>query len=429
GWNDVSLHGSDQIMTPNIDIIGHKGIVIQNYYTDTQGTPSRSAMLTGKYPMRMGTQGESIGGAEDRGVPVSEKLLPSYLKDLGYATHLVGKWQLGKSRECFLPTYRGFDTFYGFLGSSIDYYTYNRVEVNMLNNTLIIFVSDNGAAATGMNENFGSNVPLRGTKGTPWEGAVRSTALIWHNRMRSHVWKGLFHVTDWMPTLISAAKGKITDPIDGIDQWHAMINDEEALRTEMIIAVDDLKGWGALRDGEFKIVIGNIEQCCSEYYGEELSKLRNEEPLYEKALLDSETATVFREVLNTTLNINKAFKKRSLCIISKPKNKINNTQLCMPTNELTLRFRNLWLEIQPRRPPSFDIRANPSFHDYIWYPWLDGDEPVPVPLTNTPRYPLQVSTEEFNYYVETKLKIMKESLNDCVKSLTDKFVDGMSRLF
>lgn len=68
--------------------------------------------------------------AEDRGIPVSEKLLPSYLQDLGYATHLVGKWHLGKSREYFLPTYRGFDTFYGFLGSSVDYHTYNHVEVS-----------------------------------------------------------------------------------------------------------------------------------------------------------------------------------------------------------------------------------------------------------------------------------------------------------
>lgn len=204
-------------------------------------------------------------------------------------------------------------------------------ETDMLNNTLIIFVSDNGAAAKGPNQNFGSNLPLRGTKGTPWEGAVRSTAVLWHSKIKSQIWKGLFHVTDWMPTLISAAKGKTTDPIDGIDQWHAMTNDEEPPRTETIIAIDDLNGWGALRDGDFKIVIGKVEQCCSEHYGQELSKLRNDEPLYEKALLDSETAIVFREVLNMTLNINKAFKKRNSCSIRKPKTKINNTHLCVPT--------------------------------------------------------------------------------------------------
>lgn len=50
----MSIHGANQIMTPNIDMIGHQGIVIENYYTDAHGTPSRSAMFTGKYPFRMG---------------------------------------------------------------------------------------------------------------------------------------------------------------------------------------------------------------------------------------------------------------------------------------------------------------------------------------------------------------------------------------
>lgn len=54
GWDDVSFHGSDQIMTPNIDVIAYQGAMLQQYYTDTQGTPTRSALFTGKYPMRLG---------------------------------------------------------------------------------------------------------------------------------------------------------------------------------------------------------------------------------------------------------------------------------------------------------------------------------------------------------------------------------------
>lgn len=66
--------------------------------------------------------------AEDRGIPPSERLLPSYLQELGYSTHMIGKWSLGKSRDHYLPMNRGFRTFFGFLGSSVDYYTYNRIE-------------------------------------------------------------------------------------------------------------------------------------------------------------------------------------------------------------------------------------------------------------------------------------------------------------
>lgn len=201
----------------------------------------------------------------------------------------------------------------------------------MMNNTLIIFVSDNGAAAIGPNQNFGSNLPLRGTKGTPWEGAVRSTAVLWHNDIKPQIWKGLFHVTDWMPTLISAAGGNISDPIDGIDQWHAMTHDEEPPRSEAVIAIDDLNGWGALRDRDFKLVVGNVDQCCSAYYGKDLNKLIFEEPFYEKALLDSETAIVFREVLNINFNISNALGKRNSCSLEKLKTKVNKTQLCIPT--------------------------------------------------------------------------------------------------
>lgn len=75
-----------------------------------------------------GMQGMPLFNSEDRGIPVTERLLPSYLKELGYATHLVGKWHVGMSREEYLPTSRGYDTHYGMRGGFIDYYTYNKVE-------------------------------------------------------------------------------------------------------------------------------------------------------------------------------------------------------------------------------------------------------------------------------------------------------------
>lgn len=74
--------------------------------------------------LRTGMQGYPLSMSEDRGIPVTEILLPEYFKEAGYATHLVGKWHVGASRNEFLPTARGFDSHFGHRGGYLDYYEY-----------------------------------------------------------------------------------------------------------------------------------------------------------------------------------------------------------------------------------------------------------------------------------------------------------------
>ncbi|ODM98543.1 Arylsulfatase B [Orchesella cincta] len=128
GWNDFSFHGSSQIPTPNIDALALNGIVLNSYYVSPLCTPTRGAIVTGKHPIHLGLQHYVIMGASSGGLPLKERLLPQYLKDRGYSTHLVGKWHLGHSAKEFTPTYRGFDTHFGYWLGKQDYYSHISID-------------------------------------------------------------------------------------------------------------------------------------------------------------------------------------------------------------------------------------------------------------------------------------------------------------
>ncbi|KFM61766.1 Arylsulfatase B, partial [Stegodyphus mimosarum] len=128
GWNDVSFHGSPQIKTPNLDALAASGIILNGYYGEYMCTPSRAALMTGKYPMRLGLQHHIIAAGEASALPLHVMTMPEHFRKLGYATHMVGKWHLGYMKRNYTPIYRGFDTFLGYYNGLIDYYDYETFE-------------------------------------------------------------------------------------------------------------------------------------------------------------------------------------------------------------------------------------------------------------------------------------------------------------
>ncbi|XP_050521979.1 arylsulfatase B-like isoform X2 [Daktulosphaira vitifoliae] len=318
---------------------------------------------------------------EPWGLPLTEKLLPEHLKDLGYTCRAVGKWHLGYFKKAYTPTLRGFDSFYGLWNGYQDYYTHmvqatftsfegfdmrrdletdwssmgkystrvftdeavniirdhnntknplflylahiaphsgpytnplqappeevqklnyikdenrrkftamvkvlddsvgNVVDAlkikGMLDDTIIVFLSDNGAPTNGIHRNYGSNWPLKGEKGTPWEGGTRTPAFVWSRFLKNkrRVSNGLMHISDWMPTLYRAAGGDVANlnKIDGInmwDTWQNNINDESWPRNSLLYNIDDVSGYAAVRDSIYKYISGTTFLGFLDYWSE-----------------------------------------------------------------------------------------------------------------------------------------------------------------
>jgi len=125
GWADVGFHGSE-IRTPNLDRLATQGVRFERFYSYPLCSPTRSALMTGRSPMRLGVAYSVIRPWSSYGVPLEEHLMPQSFKAAGYSTAITGKWHLGHARASFMPNARGFDHAYGHVNGAIDYYTHIR---------------------------------------------------------------------------------------------------------------------------------------------------------------------------------------------------------------------------------------------------------------------------------------------------------------
>ena len=127
GYGDIGCYGSADVPTPHIDALARGGTrFTDGYVSCAVCSPSRAALLTGRYQHRFGHEFNS--GSVEReaeigfGLPKGEKIAPEYLKAAGYRSMAVGKWHLGV-RAGFHPMERGFDEFFGFLTGGNDFLT------------------------------------------------------------------------------------------------------------------------------------------------------------------------------------------------------------------------------------------------------------------------------------------------------------------
>jgi len=374
GWADVGYHGS-QIMTPNIDRLARTGVPLEQHYVQPMCTPTRTALLTGRYPSRYGDH--AIKPCNTQVLPYGTTTLASALNSIGYDTGLSGKWHLG-SRPEWGPTKFGFNRSYGCLAGGVGQYnhlykkgpysrTWHRnekyvdeqghstdliareavrwiedvaepffiyvaftavhvpVEVppkwldrykgktfyddpekaesfkryaaytthmdhaigQMLDaleqtgrrsDTLIVFVSDNGATHAWKPSGkypgtykpcpvLGSNLPYRGRKGRLYEGGIRVPAVAnWPGKLAPRTVDSPVHIVDWMPTFARLAGYYPSQNLkwDGRDIWPLLSGgiSKPQPRTLYFKFTD---GRYALRSGDFKLIIDQNRQTTELY--------------------------------------------------------------------------------------------------------------------------------------------------------------------
>jgi hypothetical protein len=125
GYADCGFNGGKDILTPNIDKLAKEGAILKNHYVQPVCSPTRSALMTGRYPTQTGIYTIITPGAA-WGLPLNERTLANALQEAGYSTAITGKWHLGEFKKAYQPNARGFDIQYGHFFGSIDYYTHSR---------------------------------------------------------------------------------------------------------------------------------------------------------------------------------------------------------------------------------------------------------------------------------------------------------------
>eukprot|EP00903_Cladosiphon_okamuranus_P014415 g13381.t1 len=177
GFGDIGYQSTDlSELTPNLDKLAAGGVKLTNYYTMTLCTPARASIMTGRYPVRYGLQYAVIMPGSPWGLPLNEKILPQYMNEAGYESHMVGKWHLGSHKAAALPNNRGFKSYLGYLHGIETYYSHKNTEAILDDRYFFDFGYGN---ATGFHDVSDSGAPGAtcpdGRGGPSWDDDSRDS--------------------------------------------------------------------------------------------------------------------------------------------------------------------------------------------------------------------------------------------------------------
>ncbi|CAG9815087.1 unnamed protein product [Phaedon cochleariae] len=277
-------------------------------------------------------------------------------------------------------------------------------ERRMLDDTIILFFSDNGAQTTGMFQNFGSGWPFRGLKFTLNEGGVRGTGVLYSSMLqkKGYINNELIHITDLLPTFYHAAGGNVAKlgKIDGINQWNVISKNETTKRTELLINIDEVNGYSGILgyEGRYKLLNGSFRNgLYNDYYGD--SGRGPENPPYDiQSVLDSPTNTAIRKLAkNTPLDRTRVQSMRSAldrgwcapraatplytcddyCLFDiradpcETENLIGDDTKRDVIDTLKGKLRGYYEQLVPETNKKVDPDSDPARFNNTWYPWLE----------------------------------------------------------
>ena len=126
GYGGIGCYGNEEINTPHLDAMAAQGIRFTDFHSNgAVCTPTRAALLTGRYQQRSGLEGVIYVRGETRqtGMDSTEVTIANLLRAEGYSTGIMGKWHLGYN-ETYNPVHQGFDEFYGYVSGNVDFHSH-----------------------------------------------------------------------------------------------------------------------------------------------------------------------------------------------------------------------------------------------------------------------------------------------------------------